>query len=256
VRLADTHAHLNDDQFDFDRAAALQRARAAGVQFLLDVGADRESSERAVALAEAEPDVWAAVGVHPHDARSLDEVTWERIAELAAHPRVVAVGETGLDFYRNLSPPVAQREAFRRHMQLAERAGKALVVHSRQADVETVEELRRCADRVPVVLHCFSGGEDMLREAIGLGVWVSFAGNVTYPKAAALLQLAPLVPADRLLVETDCPYLAPAPRRGRRNEPAYVAHTLAAVAEARGVAAEELAEITFHNAEVVFGLAQ
>lgn len=254
MRLADTHAHLNDPKFDGDRTAVLERARAASVGLIVDVGADLESSERAVALAAAEPDVWATVGIHPHDADSLTEAAWERIAELAADPRVVAIGETGLDFYRNLSPQEAQRKAFRLHLELAEHLGKAVIVHSREADAEIVAELRNAPRPERVILHCFSGGEAMLREAIGLGLWVSFAGTITYPKAEELRRLAPLVPADRLLVETDCPYLAPVPQLGRRNEPANVQYTLAALAEARGEAAEVLARVTFENAEVVFGL--
>lgn len=256
MRLTDTHAHLNDRQFDGDREAVLQRAREAGVELLVDVGADLVGSRRAVELAATETGVWAAVGIHPHDAESIDDETWESVVELASRPRVVAVGETGLDYYRNLSPPETQRRAFHRHVELAEHLGKALIVHSREADDEVMDELRRCAGRVRVVLHCFSDGETMLRKAVALGLWVSFAGNVTYAKAEALRDLAPLVPEDRLLVETDCPYLAPVPRRGRRNEPAYVSHTLAAVAAAWGTTAEELASITFENAEVVFGLVQ
>lgn len=255
MHLADTHAHLSDSQFDQDRDSVLERARQAGVSLIVNVGSDVESSEKAVALAAAEPAVWAAVGIHPHDARHADSTAWDRLRQLVAEPCVVAVGETGLDFYRDHSPREAQAEAFRAHLALAHEAGKPVIVHSREADAEVMAELRLWADRLRIVLHCFSGSEGMLEEAVGLGFSISFAGTVTYPNAERQRGMARLVPERQLLAETDCPYLAPVPRRGRRNEPAYVGHTVTALAQARGVPAESLAQAIFENAEAFFGVA-
>ncbi|NPV09531.1 MAG: TatD family hydrolase [Anaerolineae bacterium] len=253
--LADTHAHLSDPQFDSDRVQVIERARRAGVVLVVDVGSDVATSERAVALA-AEPGVWAAVGIHPHNARGADAAALARIEEFSAQPGVVAVGETGLDFYRDHSPRSAQIAAFEAHLALAHRVGKPVVVHSREADAELMARLRPWAGKVRAVLHCFSGSEAMLEEAVQLGFSISFAGTVTYPKAERQRSLVRLVPQALLLAETDCPYLAPMPRRGQRNEPAYVAHTVSALAEARGVPVGDLATAIFENAEAFFGIAR
>ncbi|MGI6206778.1 MAG: TatD family hydrolase [Anaerolineae bacterium] len=256
MRLADTHAHLSDPSFDDDRAQVLERARQAGLCLMVDVGADVASSERAVALATAEPGVYATVGIHPHDAQGADVAAWECIRQLAAEACVVGIGETGLDFYRHRSPQQAQVEAFQTHLALAQELGKPVIVHSREADAETMATLRPWANKVQVVLHCFSGSEEMLSEALSLGFYVSFSGTITYPKADRQRQLARMVPEGQLLAETDCPYLAPVPKRGRRNEPAYITHTVSALAQARGVPAESLAQTILTNAEVLFGVAR
>lgn len=254
MRLADTHAHLSDTRFDADREAVLQRARSAGVRLVIDVAADPESSERVTAAAAATEGVYCAVGIHPHYVESATEGDWSRLGEMLALPRIVAVGETGLDFYRDLSPRALQREAFERHLALAERAGKPAIVHSRAAMAEVLERLSSWQGRVRAVLHCFSGDVDEMRRALDLGCLVSVAGNVTYAGATATREAVKAAPLDGLLVETDCPYLAPVPERGKRNEPGKVALVAGAVATLRAMAVEELAEITFRNAEGFFGL--
>jgi TatD DNase family protein len=254
VRLVDTHTHLSDPRFAPDRSQVLDRARAAGLVHMLDVGADLKSSENCVALAEATAGVWAVVGVHPHEAESLDEPALARLRSLAGRRKVVAIGETGLDFYRNLAMPDHQRLAFEQHLALAAEAGKAVVIHSRQAYDETMDVLASWAGRVRPVLHCFSGDSEQVHRALELGCMISFAGPLTYPGSIELRKAAAEVPAEQLLLETDCPYLAPQARRGRRNEPGYLAMTAVALAEVRGVDVEELSEITSANAENTFGL--
>ena len=247
--MIDTHAHL--DLLE-DADAAVARAREAGVTTILTVGTAADSWTAALELAERHEGVHAIVGVHPHNAGSPDA---ERLGELAAlleDERVVAVGETGLDHYRDYAPREAQRAAFAAQLQLAAAAGKAVVVHSRAADEDTAAALENHDGTV--VLHCFSSPR-LLPLALDRGYYVSFAGNVTYRNASALRFAATHVPADRLLAETDAPYLAPQPVRGRRNEPAYVAHTVRALAEARGEDAGELGSRVGENARAAFGLA-
>lgn len=255
MRLTDTHVHLTDRRFDRDRQAVLERARRAGVLRMINVGADPASSRAAVALAVEHEGIWATVGVHPHYVDALEEPAWDGLAELAARPDVVAVGETGLDFYRDLSPRPVQHEAFERHLDLAETLGKPAVIHTRDAQREVLEHLAARRGRLRAVLHCYSGGGEALGAALDLGLYISIAGPITYGAGGPLWEVARAVPEDRLLIETDCPYLTPAPLRGKRNEPAYITLVAEAVAEARGVAAEELAEVTFVNAESFFGLA-
>jgi len=254
LRLADTHAHLSDESFDADRDAVLRRAQAAGVALTVDVGADLASSEKATALAASCEMVRAAVGVHPHDASSFGEGELAVLRELAGNPRVVAIGEIGLDFYRDVSPRQRQRDAFEVQLALAGELRKPVLVHCRDAYAEVLESLHRWQGRIRGVLHCFSGTEQTLFQALDQGLSISLAGPVTYPRAERTREIARLVPAERLLVETDCPYLAPVPKRGKRNEPAYLTHVLDAIAQARGVRAEDLAETTFENAEGFFGL--
>ena len=247
--MIDTHAHL--DALDDDPSAVLARARAAGVDRVIAVGTGLDSCREALALSEREGGVYAALGIHPHQAR--DGVAAEALEPLLGHPNAVAVGETGLDFYRDYAPRDRQRELFRAHVELATRTRKALVVHSRAADMETVGVLTDAADETTVVLHCFSS-TGLLAAALERGWYVSFAGNVTFPNARELRSAAAQVPAARILVETDSPYLAPQPVRGRRNEPANVVHTLAALAEARHEDVGELAARIDENAARAFGL--
>ena len=233
--LFDTHAHLHVPEFAEDLAAVLERARAAGVQRLVTIGTDVETTVAAVALAEREDRVWATAGIHPHDAAAADEAAFAAIARLAGHPRVVAIGEIGLDFFRNLSPPDVQEQTFRRLLGLARRLGKPAVMHCRDAHAETLailEEER--VGEVGGIMHCFSGDVAIARRCLDVGLVISLAGPVTYPSARALPDVARFVPADRLVVETDCPFLPPQGYRGRRNEPAFLAVTAARVAELRG----------------------
>jgi TatD DNase family protein len=244
----DTHAHLDHEE---DPAAVLARARAAGVRRVVSVGTGLESCRATLALAEREEGVFAALGFHPHQAG--EEADLGALRELLAHPRAVAVGETGLDRFRDYAPRDRQEALFRAQAALAAELGKALVVHTRAADEDTIAVLRDVAGNAPVVLHCFSSWR-LLEPALEHGWYCSFAGNVTYPKAAELRSAAAEVARDRILAETDSPYLAPQPVRGQRNEPAHVVHTLAALAEARGEDPAALESAIQENAARAFGL--
>jgi TatD DNase family protein len=242
----DTHAHL--DMLE-DADAALDRARAAGVKTILTVGIDRERWRRSLELADRHDDVRVILGIHPHNAGG--DTTVDELREAQGDPRVVAVGETGLDYYRDYAPRQRQRDVFEAQLALAAELDKPVVVHTRAADEDTVAALRR--HRGDIVLHCFSAPA-LLRPALEHGWYVSFAGNVTYPKAAELRWAAARVPAERILAETDTPYLAPQPVRGRRSEPAHVLHTLAALAEERGERRDELERTIEANAAEAFEL--
>jgi TatD DNase family protein len=246
----DTHAHL--DALEDDAAAVLGRAREAGVTRVIAIGSGIDSCRAAVELAEREEGVFAALGIHPHQAGDDEAGRLDELRELLSSPRAVAVGETGLDHYRDYAPRDRQRGLFEAQLALAAELGKPAVIHSRAADDATVSALESFAGTV--VLHCFSS-PGLLEPAVEHGWYVSFAGNVTYPNAYDLRAAARAVPAERLLVETDSPYLSPQPRRGRPNEPANVVHTVAALAQARGEEGERLAEQIDSNADAAFGLA-
>jgi TatD DNase family protein len=247
----DTHAHL--DALDEEAADALARARAAGVTRVIAVGSGLDSCRATLEIAEREEGVFAALGLHPHQAGNMEEGDAEQLQELLAHPKAVAVGEAGLDYYRDYALHDRQLEAFRAQAALAVSLGKPLVVHSRAADEETVAVLAELPEDARVVLHCFSS-LGLLGPALEHGWYVSFAGNVTYPNADELRTAAVRVPSDRLLAETDSPYLAPQPIRGRRNEPANVLYTLAELAGVRGVDPADLERTIDANATAVFGL--
>jgi TatD DNase family protein len=247
--LTDTHAHLDACAEPAEVLAA--RARAAGVGRIVSVGSGLESCRETLAIAAREEGVFAALGIHPHQAADDDASRLDELRELLGNERAVAVGETGLDFYRDYAPRDRQHELFERQLDLAAELGKAVVVHTRAASDETAAALERFEGTV--VLHCFSAPE-LLPVALERGYYISFAGNVTYPNAEELRDAARQVPAGRLLVETDSPYLSPQPRRGRPNEPANVVHTAAALAEARGEDADELAARLDANAAAAFTL--
>jgi TatD DNase family protein len=249
LELFDTHAHLHSPEFDADREAMLDRARAAGVRRMVTIGTDADTTRAAIAIAEREGDVWATAGVHPHDAGETDDVALAEVERLAGNPRVVAIGEIGLDFFRNLSPREAQERVFRRFIALARRLRKPVVVHCREAHAEVLSILsEERAAEVGGIMHCFSGDVEIARRCLDLGLVISLAGPVTYPNARALPDVARFVPADRLVVETDCPFLPPQGYRGKRNEPAYLALTATRVAELRGESLETLARRTSDNA--------
>jgi TatD DNase family protein len=258
VRLVDSHVHLDCAAYDDDRPQALARAVDAGVAWMVDVGADLASSRRAVELSEREPLIWAAVGVHPHDADTLTPAALDELRSLAGRPRVVAIGEIGLDYYRDLSPRAEQRRAFEAQLALALELQLPVIVHDRDAHEDTLAILRAAASRrggeLRGVMHCFSGDLALAREALDLGLYLGVAGPVTFPKTAALAEVVRQVPLDRLLVETDSPYLAPQERRGRRNEPAFVRLVAERVAELRGLSLEEVGAITSANACGLFGV--
>jgi TatD DNase family protein len=247
--MIDTHAHL--DACGDDPAGVLERARAAGVGRVITVGTTIESCRTALELAGKEPGVFAALGIHPHEAGGDEAERLGELRELLADDRAVAVGETGLDFYRDYAPRDAQTRLFERELELAAELGKPAVIHTREADEATADALRNFDGTV--VLHCFSS-PPLLDVALERGYYVSFAGNVTYPKAADLRECAARVPADRILAETDAPYLAPQPVRGQPNEPANVVHTVAALAEARGEDLDGLAAQIDANASAAFSL--
>jgi TatD DNase family protein len=246
----DSHTHLSSCAPP--DAELVEAARAAGVTKLLTVGTDRESRRAAIAAAEAHPEVWAAIGHHPNSATGFDDDELADVAELARHPRCAAIGETGLDFFRDWAPRADQERAFHAQIELARELGKPLVIHTRAADDDTIATLRERAGGVRVVLHCFSM-PDRLDECLEQGWWTSFAGNVTYPKNRELAIAAERVPADRLLVETDAPYLTPQAVRKERNQPAFVAHTARFVAERRGQAYEQLEADVEATAASLFG---
>jgi len=255
VDLFDTHAHLHFPDFDADRDAVLARAREAGVRRMLTIGTDVPTSQAAIAIAAREPDVWASVGVHPHDAADADETVLAEIERQAGQPRVVAIGEIGLDFFRNLSPRDAQERVLRRMLDLARRTRKPVVVHCRDAHPETLAILaEERVGEVRGIMHCFSGDVEIARRCLELGLLISLAGPITYPNARALPDVARFVPADGLVLETDCPYLPPQGHRGRRNEPAYVAITAARVAELRGEEMEDTARQCSDNARALLAV--
>jgi TatD DNase family protein len=247
--MTDTHAHL--DACAEPAEALVARARSAGVERIVAVGSGLDSCQKTLAITGRARGVWAALGIHPHQAADPDAERLGELRELLADGRAVAVGETGLDFYRDYAPRERQRELFRRQLELAGHLGKTVVVHTREAEEETAVALERFDGTV--VLHCFSSPE-LLPVALERGYYVSFAGNVTYPKAEELREAARRIPADRLLAETDSPYLSPQPRRGRPNEPANVVHTVVALAEARGEDPEAFAARLEANATAAFSL--
>jgi TatD DNase family protein len=245
----DTHAHLDACADPADEV--VERAREAGVERIVAVGSGLDSCRETLAIASRHDGVFAALGIHPHQAADPDAAALDELRELLADPRAVAVGETGLDYYRDYAPHERQLALFEHQLELAEELGKTVVVHTRAASGETAAALAGFGGTV--VLHCFSAPE-LLPVALERGYYVSFAGNVTYPKAEDLRQAARAIPADRLLAETDSPYLAPQPRRGRPNEPANVVHTVAVLADARGEPEGELASRLDANATAAFGL--
>ncbi len=250
--LIDSHAHIQLDKFDADRGAVLERAQEAGVHAIMVIGFDLETSRGAIALAEQYDQIYATVGMHPHDAKDLHDETVHIFRDLAAHPKVLALGEMGLDYYRNLSPRSIQKAAFERQLDLAEELDLPIVIHNREAYHDIVPILQARRGRVRGVMHCFSGNVEIMHQSLTLGFHIGIGGPVTYRRSDALQEVAQKIPADALLVETDCPWLAPQFRRGKRNEPAYVRATAEKIAELRGISLEEIGEITTQNFEGLF----
>ncbi len=240
-------------EFDADRDEALVRARAAGIEVLVTVGYHLEASRKAVETAQRYPQVYASVGVHPHDAKHYDDAAEGILRGLAKHPKVVAIGEAGLDFYRDRSPRTAQTEAFRRQIRLAKEFGLPLIVHDRDAHQETMRLLEE-EQAEAVVLHCFSGDLALAEKAWARGYYTSIAGPVTYPKNEALREVVRKARLDRLVLETDCPYLPPQPVRGQRNEPASLLHTAREAARLLGMSLDVLGRLTSENARRLFRL--
>ena len=265
MRLIDSHAHLESPRFDADRDAVIARAAAAGVEAIVTCGADLASSEAAIALAEAHPALWAAVGIHPHEARHawvegdggggrVDEAAMGRLRQLARHPRVVAIGEIGLDYHYDFSPRDAQCAVLAAQLCVADELSLPVVLHNRESDPDFVSLLESGPVGIRGVLHCFLSTAELARWALDRGLYLGVAGPVTFRGMDGLGAILRDAPLERLLIETDSPYLAPHPHRGKRNEPAYVPHVAEKLAEIRGMPVEELARITADNGRRLFGV--
>ncbi len=252
--LIDTHCHLDFPDFEAERDAIIEHARDAGVGQMVTISTRVKRFDTILAIAERYPNVFCSVGTHPHNADEELDVTADDLVRLSAHPKVVAIGEAGLDYFYDNAPRDAQAVGLRRHIAAARTTGLPLVIHSRSADDDMAAILTEESGKgaFPFLLHCFSSGPDLARIGVELGGYVSFSGILTFPKSEELRDIARTVPRDRMIVETDAPYLAPKPFRGKRNEPAYVAHTAEVLAQAIGVSREEIAEITTENAFRIF----
>lgn len=255
--LIDSHVHLDDLRYDTDRETVLQRAEAAGVEAMITIGCDLATSQAAVALAGAHPQVFATIGVHPHEVKEIKNGWYETFRSLARQPKVVAYGEIGLDYHYDHSPREVQRERFREQVRLARELNLPLIIHTREAQDDTVAILREeDAGDVGGVFHCFSGDARLAKDALDMGFYLSFSGVLTFKNATMLRDVAKTVPLDRLMVETDCPYLTPVPYRGKRNEPAYVQYVAETLAEVRGnESLQSLARATADNTKRLFRIA-
>ena len=250
MKLVDSHCHLDDKQFDPDRDAVIARALEAGVERMMAIGTGNgpPDLEAALRLARQHRFIYATIGVHPHDAAKATPETFAAMEALAAETKLLAIGEIGLDYHYDFSPRDVQRDVFVEQLKLAGRAGKPIVIHTREAWDDTLQALREHWSGSGII-HCFGGGPTEARQALDLGFYLSFGGVLTFPKADAVRDAARLTPEDRLLVETDAPYLAPVPKRGKRNEPAFMVETARRLAEVRGIAPERIAETTTANFE-------
>jgi TatD DNase family protein len=247
VTLVDSHCHLDDSKFDEDRDAAIERALAAGVTRLLAIGTGNGPPDLEVALrlAERYPFIYATVGVHPHDAAKAGDETFARLADLAQHPKVLAIGEIGLDYHYDFSPRDVQRAVFDRQLAIAADAKKPIVIHTREAWDDTLAQIPALPHGG--IMHCFTGDPAQARQSLDRGFHLGFGGVLTFPKAESLREAAALCPDDRLLIETDCPYLAPVPHRGKRNEPAFILETATRLAQVRNTTPDRIAELTTQN---------
>ncbi len=253
--LFDTHAHLDDQKYDNDRDEVIKRAVDKGIKYILNVGFDMASSKRAISLANSYDFIYAAVGIHPHDASEANEATLLQLRELAQQNKVVALGEMGLDYYRNLSPKNIQQQAFRDQIRLARELQKPIIVHDRDAHGDILQILKEeGAQEVGGILHCFSGSWEMAKECMELNFYISIAGPVTFNNAKKLQEVAEKMPLDKLLIETDAPYLTPEPFRGKRNESAHVYYVAEKIAELKGIDIQELGQATTANAKKLFGI--
>lgn len=248
----DSHAHIQLSQFNRDREAVLKRAHEAAVNNILVIGFDMETSLNAVELAEKHSHIYATVGMHPHDAKDLTPDVLKAFRELAAHPKVIALGEMGLDYYRDLSPRPVQKAAFEEQLDLAEELQMPIVIHNRDAYMDILPILEARQGRIRGVLHCFTGDVDLMHRGLAIGFHIGIGGIVTYKNAADVQAVAREAPEDRLLIETDCPWLAPQFRRGKRNEPAYVRAVAEKIADLRNTSIETIGKITTENFRILF----
>jgi TatD DNase family protein len=252
--LIDTHTHLDDTCYDADRDATIERARQAGVGAFVTIGCDLATSKSAVALAGHHSDIYASIGVHPHEVKHIADGWYDEFRRLAQHEKVVAYGEIGLDYHYNHSPPKEQRERFREQVQLARELRLPVIIHTREAQEDTISILREeKASEVGGVFHCFSGDAWLAKDALDLGFYLSFSGILTFNNAAMLRDIARQTPLDRVLIETDCPYLTPVPHRGKRNEPAFVSHVANQLAEIHPeLSLQQISAATTENAKRLF----
>ncbi len=255
--IVDTHAHLDFPDYKADLESVLSRAKEAGVGYIINVGTNLASSEKSIALAERYDAMYASIGVHPHDASKISDQNWQTLEALATKPKVVAVGETGLDYYRNRSPREDQQRLFRRHLTLAKTHGLPVIIHSRDASDDCLKILEEHKNGLlKGVVHCFSGTKETAKKCLELGLYISFAGPITFSNASTLREVAKTVPVERLLLETDSPFLSPHPKRGGRNEPSYLPFTVAVLAEIYGLSVNDIARITTLNAYTLFGVGE
>ncbi|QEK13376.1 TatD family deoxyribonuclease [Crassaminicella thermophila] len=253
--LFDSHAHLDDKRFDKDRNQVLENAIENGISYILNPGADFETSVKAVELANEYDMVYAAVGVHPHDAKDVDDMTLALLKGLAKKPKVVAIGEIGLDFHYDHSPRDVQREVFRKQIALAKEVKLPIIIHDREANDDVMRILKEeKAFDTGVVLHCFSGSAELARQYINLGAYISIAGPITFKNARKTVEVVEKIPLEYLFIETDSPYLTPVPFRGKRNEMAYVKYVAEKIAQIKGISFEEVAYQTTENAKRFFGI--
>jgi len=255
LNLFDTHAHILDEKFDADRDAVIQRIQDH-MTCVVNIGCNLEDCHRTVLLAEQHDKIYAAVGLHPEDVKTYTDTGWQEICQLASHPKVVGIGETGLDYYWDTSAKDAQKRLFQQHIDLACQLHKPLVIHDREAHGDTLAILKQSnARQVGGILHAFSGSVEMMHELLKLGFYIGLGGPVTFKNARKTVEVAAAVPLDRLVIETDCPYMTPVPFRGKRNEPIYVQYTAAKIAEIRDMSLEELLQITCQNGKHIYGIA-
>ena len=248
----DTHAHYDDEAFDQNRDILLPELHRQGITLINDIGCDIPSSKKAISIAAQYPFVYAVVGAWPGNTGDMTEADLEIYGQLAQHPKVVAIGEIGLDYHYDDVPRDIQQHWFDRQMDLADRSGKPVVVHEREAHGDGMEIVRKWADKVPGVFHCFSGSAEMAQELVRLGWYLSFTGVVTFKNARRALEAIAAVPMERIMIETDCPYLAPVPYRGKRNHSGYVPKVAEKIAEIKGLSTEEVAAITMENGRRFF----
>ena len=256
-KLIDTHAHLDDPKFDNDREETIKRAQDVGLEYIITVGTWEKIKglRHITGLVDKYPTVYAALGVHPHDAKNANDDAFDEIKKLSAHPKVIAIGETGLDYYYEHTPQDIQKSVFRKHIQIARELNLPLTIHTREAQNDTLDILAEEGVRdIGGVLHCFSGSYEMARKCLDMGLYLSFTGVITFPKATNIHEIVKKIPIEKMLVETDCPYLAPEPHRGKRNEPAFVMETAKRIAEIKGVSVDDVARITTLNAKELFGI--
>lgn len=254
MRLVDTHAHLNDERFDGDRDTVIAALPENGIAAVVNAAFDLASSRLGAELAQKYQNNYATVGIHPHSAADVDDDALEEICKLYKGTRIVAIGEIGLDYHYDYSPRDMQQKAFRSQLALASRLEAKIVLHNREATADTMRILREESNTHEGVMHCFSGSIETAREVLDMGLYISLGGAVTFKNAGKLTEVARFVPTDRLLLETDCPYMTPEPYRGQRNEPKHVLLAARRIAEIKGISTEELADITTKNAAELFGL--